>query len=262
MAIILIFGCTLEYTANAKPDDPAPQDPPPDEDPVSPDIPDIPQGSDHLAVWTVGDSITLGTNNGYRNRVWEGMTGAGYSIDFLGNQVHPYPDSAVCPDADHDGYSGNTIGDIADKIDDLYSGISADDPDMLLIMLGTNDLAWWVSGEPFVDSCDERMTALVDHIFSLDPDISIIVGTIPPMSHYEIREPNIDRAVFCSRYNGALTEQVRGHDLFGTRLFLADVFGALETEDLYDGIHPTSAGYDKTGNAWLEAITGYLSVIH
>jgi hypothetical protein len=100
-------------------------------------------GDGILQVWTVGDSITEGVNNGYRNRVWTVLTGAGYVLDYVGTLVHPYPDTAVCPDADHDGHAGYTIGGIHDELDAWYAQVAA--PDVVLIMAGTNDLAWWTT---------------------------------------------------------------------------------------------------------------------
>ncbi|MBN1499504.1 MAG: hypothetical protein JW982_05090 [Spirochaetes bacterium] len=223
------------------------------------DVTVIPVISSTLKIWTVGDSITLGTNNGYRNRIWTALTEAGNTIDFIGTQVHKYPKINICPDADHDGYSGNTIGDITAKIDDLYQAVNPSTPDVLLIMLGTNDLAWWVSGTDFVDNCDERMMELVDHIFEMDSEMSIIVGTIPPMSYEKIANPDIDRAVFAAQYSNAIISKVKNHNLFGTRLFIADINSALTVNDLYDGIHPTEEGYDKTGDAWVKALTVYMN---
>ena len=104
---------------------------------------EISLGADNtLQIWTVGDSITEGVNNGYRNRLWTELTADGYAVDLVGTLVHPYPDSA-CPDPDHDGHSGYTIGNIGDELGGWYSQITA--PDVVLVMAGTNDLAWWLA---------------------------------------------------------------------------------------------------------------------
>ena len=221
-------------------------------------VPEIPQIDKTLKIWTIGDSITLGSQNGYRNRIWTVMTDAGNSIDFIGTQTHPYPNSAVCPDADHDGYSGNTISDIDGKISALFETVKAEKPDVLLIMLGTNDLAWWVPNEDFVSGSDERMLALAEKILNLDPDMAVIIGTIPPMSEKIIKETKMDRADYAAAYNSALTVQVKNHPLYGSRLFLAETGSILTVNDLYDGIHPTLTGYDRLGDAWLKALVSYM----
>ncbi|MBN1648010.1 MAG: hypothetical protein JW874_08250 [Spirochaetales bacterium] len=214
---------------------------------------EIPLDGDTIRIWTVGDSITEGTDNGYRNMIWTMLTDAGNSVDFIGTLQHDWP-IGTCPDPDHDGHPGWTIGDIAGEIDSFYAQIAGDDPQVLLIMLGTNDLAWWVSSQNFVDSTDERMMALVDHIFNLDGDLYIIVGTIPPMSSEEIGATGVDRALYADQYRDELIARVEDHELYGSRLFLVDMHSALTVADLGDGIHPTLAGYDKMGEVWVGGI--------
>lgn len=207
-------------------------------------------GSDGVfQLWTVGDSITEGVNNGYRNQIWSALTGAGYELDFVGSLVHPYPDTAICTDADHDGHSGYSIGGIEDELDGWYSSIAA--PDAVLVMAGTNDIAWWVAPGTTMDSVADQMLALVDHLLGKNPDMAVIVGTIAPMSSEIVDDIQLDRADLTIEYNTALKQKVNAHAAYGSRLWLADVNAALTIGDLYDGIHPTREAHDKVGDAWL-----------
>ncbi len=85
----------------------------------------------------LGDSITLGVNGGYRNGLWNRLSAAGYSVDFVGSQSDPY---TKAPDRDHEGHPGFTLGNIASSADGWLSSAK---PTHVLLMAGTNDVAWW-----------------------------------------------------------------------------------------------------------------------
>lgn len=205
-----------------------------------------------LSIWTIGDSITEGVNNGYRNRMFTELTGAGYSVEFVGSLVHPYPESETCPDADHDGHAGYTIGGIHDEVATWYGATGS--PDVALLMAGTNDLAWWVASGTQMDDVAAQMIALTEEVLALDPGLVAVVSTIAPMSSLAVPVDQIDRAELVIAYNAALIEQVEAHPDFGTRLWHADVNGALQAADLYDGIHPSRAAHDLVADAWLAVL--------
>jgi lysophospholipase L1-like esterase len=205
-----------------------------------------------LSIWTIGDSITEGVNNGYRNRLFTELTLAGYALDFVGSLVHPYPEVETCPDADHDGHAGYTIGGIHDEVTTWYA--STGSPDVALLMAGTNDLAWWVASGTQMDDVAAQLVALTDEVLALDPELVVVVSTIPPMASMAVPVDEIDRAELVVGYNAALLEQLEAHPEFGTRLWHADVNGALQVADLYDGVHPTRAAHDQVADAWLAVL--------
>ncbi len=229
-----------------------------------PDVPpEIPLVNETIKIWTVGDSITEGTNNGYRNRIWQTLTEAGNVVDFIGTKGHPWPHTEICPDADHDGYPNYTIGNIAGIIDDIYTQISNENPDILLIMLGTNDLAWWVGSEESVNNKDEEMMDLINHIlYDLDSSMSIIAATIPPMPAKAIDDTDVDREIYGQRYSQALAASIQDHPLYGSRLFLVDMHSEMALSDLGGGddVHPSVGGYDRMGDIWMYGIAEYLAV--
>jgi lysophospholipase L1-like esterase len=213
-------------------------------------------GDGVLQIWTVGDSITEGVNNGYRNRLWTGLGGAGYEVDFVGSLEHPYPDTSVCTDADHDGHPGFTIGGIAGEIDAWRASIAS--PDVTLLMAGTNDLAWWVADGTSMADVASGMVALADEVLAYSPSSAVIVGSIAPMESKVIDTIQKDRAELATEYNAALEAAITSHPAHGTRLWFADVNGALAVSDLYDGIHPSREAADKVGDAWLSVLTPLL----
>jgi lysophospholipase L1-like esterase len=210
-----------------------------------------------LSIWTIGDSITEGVNNGYRNWLFTELTQAGYSVDFVGSLVHPYPETETCPDADHDGHAGYTIGGIHDEVATWYGATGS--PDVALLMAGTNDLAWFVASGTQMDDVAVQMVALTDEVLALDPELVVVVATIAPMSSLAVPVDELDRAELVVGYNAALIEQVEAHPDFGTRLWHADVNGALQVADLYDGIHPSRAAHDQVADAWLEVLEPLLA---
>ncbi|MBN2527479.1 MAG: hypothetical protein JXR76_13885 [Deltaproteobacteria bacterium] len=205
-----------------------------------------------LQIWTVGDSLTRGVDNGYRNQIWTTLKGNGYLVDFVGSAVHSTADTEVCPDADHDGHPQKKIGFIDEHITDWYSSIA--EPDVILLMAGTNDLAWIVPNRTASLAAARRMLQLVEKTLALNSRSILIVSTIPPISDAKISEPEIERGILFVEYNEMLKRLVSMHAEFGNRLWLADVFSSVTVNDLTDGVHPSRTAYDKVGNAWLEVM--------
>jgi lysophospholipase L1-like esterase len=216
-------------------------------------------GSDgKLTIWTIGDSMT--NNSGYRTRMCTTLTGEGYSVWFVGSLKGG---GTPCNQNDNDGHSGFAISGIVDGVSgsgtyaDWYDGISPK-PQLATLLIGTNDIAWWVAdGTVMADIADECM-ALADKILALDPKLLLIVGTIPPESSTVVQAINRDRADLANEYNAALRLKVPGHAQYGRRLFLADTGSALTVADLYDGIHPNATGQVRIGDAWLSVLTPLL----
>jgi lysophospholipase L1-like esterase len=210
-----------------------------------------------LTIWTVGDSIT--NNSGYRTRMCTTLTGEGYSIWFVGSLKGG---GTPCNQGDNDGHSGFSISGIVDGVSgsgtyaDWHAAIAK--PQLATLMIGTNNVAWWVAaGADMADVADECM-ALVDKILALDPKLFLIVGTIPPESSTVVQAINRDRADLANEYNAALKLKVPAHAQYGKRLFFADTNAGLTVADLYDGIHPNATGHDKIGDTWLSVLTPLL----
>jgi lysophospholipase L1-like esterase len=134
----------------------------------------------------LGDSITLGVNGGYRNELFNSLTAAGCGVNYVGSQSDPY---AVIADHDHEGHPGFTISDISSSVD---SWLATSQPDYVLLMIGTNDIAWW-SAETAAQISD-RHALLVDKILADRPNAWVIVATFPPITSAIIQPNNVDRA--------------------------------------------------------------------
>ncbi|NWF80676.1 MAG: SGNH hydrolase [Chloroflexi bacterium] len=193
----------------------------------------------------LGDSITEGVNGGYRVGLWRRLRADGFTIDYVGSQHDEY---AAIPDQDHEGHPGFTVGDIMDEAE---AWIAESKPDYILLLAGTNDLAWWNVEGPDVTA--ERFGALLDLIHAAAPEVQVIVGSLPPMEGEN--EQGDARATLVEAYNAAIADHVRVRAANGMRVSFADLNAVLSVADLYDGIHPDEAGYEKIAEEWYRALT-------
>lgn len=191
----------------------------------------------------LGDSITLGWNyypgtsypspGGYRTVLWQKLVQQdNANIDFVGSLSHG---PSTLTDKNHEGHSGERIDQIRVNIDGYLSSAS---PDMILLMIGTND----VTQNYNLSTAPARLQDLVDRICIDRPTAHLMVSTIPP-------RPGRDSAV--SAYNSAIPGIVTESQNKGCKTSFFDMFSAMTASDIAtsDNTHPTMAGYDKMANA-------------
>jgi lysophospholipase L1-like esterase len=219
---------------------PPPPPPPPTPGPA-------PTATGCLKIMPLGDSITLGVNGGYRNTLRTSLTANSCGVNFVGSQFDQY---AVTSDKEHEGHSGFTIGNIASQVDGWLAGYT---PDYILLMIGTNDVAWWTaeSGSQIAD----RYAALVDQILAKRPNAWVIAASIPPMTSKTIAPNNIDRAQLARDLNAGIKSRMASRQAAGKRVRFADVHAVLQLSDLYDGVHPSQAAHAKVATAFLGALS-------
>lgn len=161
-----------------------------------------------LRIMSLGDSITAGFTDhptwsvpftfGYQGPLYTQLTNAGYNFQFVGTSGEPWnepfntgipttiqgPDLRPLGQDGHRGYGGASTSNI------LYGGavsgssnyhpniaamLNADDPDIVLLMIGTNGIA---DGMTYIDP-------LVNQIVTTKPDAQLIVAQIVPRAHYQ-----------------------------------------------------------------------------
>ena len=192
-----------------------------------------------LRVMPLGDSITDGHNvpGGYRVRLWERFRADGHIVEFVGSGRNG---PASLESQNHEGHTGWRIDEIDASISDW---ITSARPDVVLLMIGTND----VVQRHALDTAPNRLEELVNHITGLAPDAQVFVASITPL---EDAKEDAD----AEAYNAGvrrITESLlrRGH-----RVGFVDMHSALALEDLADGAHPNGTGYRKIGDVWYEAL--------
>ncbi|HEX6470960.1 MAG TPA: GDSL-type esterase/lipase family protein [Streptosporangiaceae bacterium] len=190
-----------------------------------------------VRVMPLGDSITDGLTvpGGYRIGLWQKFVAGGFTVDFVGSLSNG---PAQLGDHDHEGHSGWRI----DQIDaNIVNWLRTSNPHTILLHIGTNDIIQNVnlSGAP------ARLGTLLDHITSTSPDAEVFVATIIPLA-------GADSAV--RTFNAAIPDLVRTRANAGKHVHLVDMFPALTTADLADGVHPNAGGYAKMANVWFSAL--------
>jgi lysophospholipase L1-like esterase len=193
----------------------------------------------------LGDSITDGFNvaGGYRMRLFENALDADQQITFVGGSMNG---PTMVGDVDfpraHEGHSGWTIAQI-DGI--VPSPALMVDPDIILLLIGTNDM---YGAMP--TTAANRLGPLLDQILEASPDALLAVGTITPLTG--------NGSANIPPYNDAISGLVETRAAAGKHIILVDQFTDFPNSELADGVHPNRAGYDRMGDVWYAAIADYL----
>ncbi len=205
----------------------------------------------------LGDSITLGVNGGYRNDLYTGLQQNNCNVDYVGTLSDQYTHVV---DKQHEGHSGLTIGDIASGVN---AWITATQPNIILLMIGTNDTAWYTNEDG--TEIGARHNALIDQLRAARPNAWIFVASIAPQSSLLIHGKGdadtartVDRAILTQQLNSAIRTNVEARVTLGQSVRFVDVNSALTVADLYDGIHPTEAAHARVAQKFLEGIRAAL----
>ncbi|MDR1156803.1 MAG: GDSL-type esterase/lipase family protein [Oscillospiraceae bacterium] len=234
-------------------------------------LPAVPKNaSGYLRVMTMGDSITYGYSNtqveeqtgGYRQQLWKRLTRAGVGVEFVGRQTNG-PDYVGAHN--HEGWSGSVI---QDHLDNLHHQM-ANRPDIVALMIGTNDInAYWQSNQAMLDTAPGRLNTLIDRIFETFRANGTVNGKLyvalstkrTPSASGSVTGTIMDRI---DAYNEAVARIVDARKQAGENIELVDMYTPLQhtQPDMYDGLHPTLAGYAKMGDVWFDALKGDFGVV-
>jgi len=200
-----------------------------------------------IRVMPLGDSITVGENGpkdvpppgyviGYRQRLYERLTNAGYVIDFVGSQAEG--DLAIPAfDTDHEGHSGYSDTQVIDNLDNW---LTTNPPDVILLHIGTNGLE--------VDAADEE--TILNIIDNHDINTIVVLAKIINRQTYSSTT---------SQYNANLEQMALDRISLGDNIVIVDMENALNyPDDLYSELHPNSTGYEKMAETWFNALTSFL----
>ena len=129
----------------------------------------------------VGDSITAGVgdvqNNaimvGYRKFLWDNLANNNYVVDFVGSQNGG--DAISGFDYNHEGHPGWTADMVADYI---YQWLTDNPADIVLLHIGTNDIAQNYNIQTIVDNVDHILD-LIDNYESMNnKQITVVLAKI------------------------------------------------------------------------------------
>ena len=206
-------------------------------------------------IMPMGDSITYGvdgggggaTNAGYRGPLYNLLTGAGFTFQFVGS-YNPNPGSLPTTPVDetfHEGHSGWQTGNggtgILHGVTPVASGglgWLTVNPDLILIHIGTNNTSL-----PEPQSITDDGNTL-DQIHTQLPNATTIVAQIIPRP---------SAPAWIGQYNADLVTLVASKKALGYNVILADLntgFTGLGN----DNLHPNATGYNFMAQQWYNAI--------
>ena len=205
-----------------------------------------------IRIMPLGDSITYGANTagGYRLPLYNLLTQANYSVDFVGSETGN--GASDLPDWDHEGHSGwwlsHSDGGIYQNVGKWLAHVET--PDVVLVHIGTND-----GGYATVD----KLRALILRIHNLVPKTHIVATTLlgRPTNNTGIDEH------IRNNFNPGVQPMVENLAQQGVPVHFLDMYSVLDythaegahPADLGDGLHPSAQGYVKMAQAWFGAIT-------
>ncbi|MGE0700093.1 MAG: GDSL-type esterase/lipase family protein, partial [Hyphomicrobiaceae bacterium] len=216
---------------------------------------DLSQGfwTDAARVLPLGDSNTHGYSydsqgnlaaediwESYRRVLWDGIVGQGSWIDYVGAGENG---TSALPDRQHQGVSGITVTEVVGQ---ALAIANAQHPDVVLMMLGTNDL-----GEvDAATSVPADMLSIMQSFASVNPGVRFAIAELPPL---EVAIYGSDIVARRNAVNAALPALISQAQGLGLNAFLVSMPG-LTPGDLTDGIHLTPSGFAEMAGYWLSAL--------
>ena len=220
-------------------------------------MPSSNQGQDPvIKIMPLGDSLTYGNyaygengTGGYRTYLWRKLQDTGYTnIDFVGSvRWGPADIDRAC-----EGRPGWGIDQISANVE---SWLRIQDPDLILLMIGTNDI---LQQNP-LDTLMERMEDLLQKIVHACPSAHLFVASL-----LGVRMPNeygikLDDIL---AFNKRLPSLVESLSDAGRHISFVDMYdraGLGDNDFGADGVHPNDSGYTKIANVWYDTIIHRLS---
>jgi lysophospholipase L1-like esterase len=135
-----------------------------------------------VRVMPLGDSLTAYPES-YRGPLFRALVAANFKVDFVGSSKRG-PDGGGDPD--HQGHGGYRIGpdpkldsdgNLGNLADNVEKWVPAAKPDVIVLNIGTNDLA---GGGDLAAAAPKNLTNLIAKLRQLAPNAIVVAGGLPP----------------------------------------------------------------------------------
>ncbi len=202
----------------------------------------------------LGDSNTRGPSSqpnstAYRGDLQDLLLEGGYQMDFVGPNTN-FDGGGTLLDKEHAGYAGYRIDQIDAEIATIL-GSPNTDPDVILLMIGTNDIYQNFD----IGNAPARLNSLIGNIFGFAPGTHLFLSSIFPIAGAETEVDAFNSAI-PGIVDSFLSEAGGGYNIS-----FVDLHSLITLDYLADGLHPTAAGYAKAAGGWYGAIQS-VTVIH
>lgn len=244
-------------------------------------------GPSPLVVMPLGDSITEGAGGigGYRSPLHLSLANAGMAIDYVGSRSNgTSPTLVASGEIHHEGHGSYATTLLTGNLDGLLAPVAlpygtppntneggywltgtgsrpAVFPDLILLMIGTNDLGMFQRTPAQVRAYYDLLLA---KLVTLRPGALIVCSSVPPytgddfvgtnpVKDYSQREANNQA------FNRMLPDLVASYQSRGHRVRFSDMRRHITPDNQAtliggDGVHPTGPGYNAIAAAWFDAI--------
>lgn len=201
-------------------------------------------------VMFVGDSIT-GSPGCWRADVWVALSEAGYDVDMVGSRTADECGGVTDAegrlwDPDNLGIGGTTAVRMNNKLA-LESTLATFDPDVVVLMIGTNDIRGGSTAADVIDQYSLFLSQLRDH----DPDASLVVSRLLPIGPLDCPDcqPVVDAV------NAALPDWAAEHSTADSPIVVAAPDAGFDVAtDTADHLHPNAQGDAKVADAIAPAL--------
>ncbi len=238
----------------------------------------IVSAQDPIKIMPLGNSITRGSmclnghisscslNSdgnaiGYRYRLYNLLTAAGYSFDFVGKKNYGYNIFSDSQNSGFDGIRSSSLADVMETGTSTFTGLVTSGPylnyypaDIILLHIGTNDV---LAGYTSVSDVSRILDAIDTYENISGHPVIVFLAKIISEKNYSC---NTHPGTIAFNENLISMAQTRISN--GDHIVLIDMecnAGLNYTTDLVDEVHPDADGYTKMGDTWFQAINNFNS---
>jgi hypothetical protein len=236
-----------------------------------------------VRIMPIGDSITEGADGDvtWRYRLWHQLRDAGHDVEFVGTrsgvaeredpetgEKSPGFPRYADYDQDHQAWSGWMADEVVWQLEEWReagnSAVSAQDPDIALVHLGTNDLSRDLEhfGQTPADAVVRTigdLRRLVIELRAQRPGITIVLAQIIPNRKqwwdetWELRQATTE-------LNAAIPGLAAELSNDASPVVVVDHHGGFDIDaHLRDELHPNDAGEQRMADRWAAALQPLLA---
>lgn len=192
----------------------------------------------------LGDSVTssFAPHSSYRYWLWHALIDSGYNVDFVGTQhgVTGGEPANADFDQDHEGHTGWTTSDALFVIDSIAN---ATHPDIVLLDLGSNDVADEIPLENIVANLHE----IIQHLRAVNPNVVILMARSTPSVG--------DNGRAMSRLRSAVKKVAKSETQPGSKVIAVNLSGGFNAKkNTFDGMHPNEVGEQKIARKYYRVL--------
>ncbi|MEU4561087.1 GDSL-type esterase/lipase family protein [Actinoplanes sp. NPDC023936] len=213
-------------------------------------------------VLIVGDSITQGSANDYtwRYRLWKKLQASTPgAADFVGDRRYVYDNIAEQQgstvyadpnfDQDHHAQWGRPL--IYEK-DTIGAAVGSSNPDVVLVLLGINDFAWFGATPAQVAG---YMDEFIANVRAAKPTASIVIGHV--LTRYDFYGKRVLDAAATADLNTRYDQLAAQRSTSTSRVVTARTEGDWDpSAHTWDGTHPNSTGEVRIAATFADALAG------